>query len=95
MVHITIAIKCTKATKIELLLAWLGPSIDLSCTNVVPNILMLPCITLQHLQLKSSAEGFFFQYGEKNPNEKAIIFGLLKQEVEIQKSPFFPKNASE
>ena len=54
MVHITIAVKCTKATKIELLLAWLGPSIDLSCTNVVPNILMCSLATVA----KSSEEGY-------------------------------------
>ena len=57
MVHITIAIKCTKATKIELLLAWLGPSIDLSCTNVVPNILMYRLATAAPL-IKSSKEGY-------------------------------------
>ena len=63
MLHITLAVKCTKATKIELLLlAWLGPSIDLSCTNVVPNILMYRLATAAPL-IKSSKEGYLVALG--------------------------------
>ena len=65
MVHITIAVKCTKATKIELLLAWLGPSIDLSCTNVVPNILMYSLATAAMLKNVASSQCFFSGFTSK------------------------------
>ena len=79
MVHITIAVKCTKATKIELLLAWLGPSIDLSCTNVVPNILMYSLAKVA--TLKSSGEGC--RFGSESLHLILLLYFFSKMQKKI------------